>query len=469
MVLNRISSLVERVKPIRRDTPRFSIVIPTRNRAHLLPYALRSALAQDFDDYEIVVVANDCHDNTREVVRSLQNGRIVYYETDRMLTMPENWEFAWTKARGTYVTYLPDDDALVPSALRRLAEHALQNHPPVVSWEDATYCYPDWNDERMPNTMLLVDFGDRLVEDVPAAVFRKQCARFEFAWSSPVPKLLNAAVHREFFETWRQKLGKLFFPVAPDYSFAWISTTLCSNIRVVHRPLTVRGISYNSAGSNAGLSPAGETFYQEFGDFDFFAETQIPLPTTINHLAATFLRINVAFRELGIETEPLDRERFIYTAAEQFKEFQPLIPEWSSYVPDLLKAAERVSSHLREQVNAILSAPAPEEMKRETLRELRSRTAKMALEYPPNLERKTKEHLGDEQCARCVLGLDDAVLADAQWKYVYLFGEAFGAFDPYAMSLQVDRYYDQLLRCRNKYRQALATSAISAASHIENI
>ncbi|MBV9894113.1 MAG: glycosyltransferase, partial [Chloroflexi bacterium] len=48
--------------------PLFSIVIPTRNRALLLEHALHSALGQQFDDYEIVVVANNCADQTRDVV-----------------------------------------------------------------------------------------------------------------------------------------------------------------------------------------------------------------------------------------------------------------------------------------------------------------------------------------------------------------------------------------------------------------
>ena len=38
--------------------PFFSVVIPTRNRASLLRYALQTALDQDFDDYEIVVSDN---------------------------------------------------------------------------------------------------------------------------------------------------------------------------------------------------------------------------------------------------------------------------------------------------------------------------------------------------------------------------------------------------------------------------
>src|SRR5262249_28848803 len=197
--------------------PLFSIIIPTRNRAHLLHNALRSALAQTFEDFEIVISANDCRDNTRDVVNELKTDRVRYFETDRMLTMPENWEYAWTQAHGKYVICLPDDDALVPNALRFLTDHALHNDPPVVSWEDAVYYYPDWHEARSQNVLLLFFYGHTLVEDVPAEIFRRQCSRLEFAWSSPLPKLLNCAAKRSYFEDWRQKLGKLFFPIAPDY------------------------------------------------------------------------------------------------------------------------------------------------------------------------------------------------------------------------------------------------------------
>ncbi len=243
------------------QSPLFSIVIPTRNRAHLLPFALKSALSQQFDDFEIVVMANHCQDNTREVVASFKDSRIRYYETNKVLTMPENWEFAWTKARGEYITYLPDDDAINPSALRMLADQTLSGNPELVSWEDANYYYPNWNDVKMQNVLLLFNFGEQLVEDICPTFYQKQLTEFDFAWSSPLPKLLNCIAKRSFFESWRERLGLLFFPIAPDYSFAWIATSVCSNIRVIHRPLTIRGISDNSIGSNAGLGEASKRFF----------------------------------------------------------------------------------------------------------------------------------------------------------------------------------------------------------------
>jgi glycosyltransferase involved in cell wall biosynthesis len=54
----------------------FSVVIPTRNRANLLPHALQSVLHQKFDDYEIVVSDNCSSDNTEQVVRHLVTGRV---------------------------------------------------------------------------------------------------------------------------------------------------------------------------------------------------------------------------------------------------------------------------------------------------------------------------------------------------------------------------------------------------------
>lgn len=445
-------------------SPLFSIVIPTRNRGHLLRHALRSALEQEFDDYEIVVVANDCRDDTRDVVRALDDGRVRYFETDHLLTMPENWEFAWTKAAGKYITYLPDDDALVPTALRALADGGLDGAPPVISWEDATYYYPTWHDANTRNTVVLFYHGEHAIEDVSASVFRQQCERFEFAWSAPIPKLLNCAVEREFFEGWRGDLGQLFFPVAPDYSFAWIASHVCQEIRVVRRPLSVRGVSDYSIGSNAGLGAASQEFFKEFSEIDFFADTLVRVPVTLNHLAATFLRASVAMRRAGVSVEEVNWGRFLVAASRQLRENENLVTGWAEHAEDLLNAAGRISPEIRSEVQAILSTPVHEDESPESLRELRDRTAKMALEYQPNLSGAAAGHLGDERCARCVLGLEGGVLAEAGWEYVYIFGEEIGASDPYAVSRRVDEYYDLLLRCREKRRQALAGEAISSGA-----
>jgi hypothetical protein len=436
------------------QSPLFSIVIPTRNRAHVLPNALLSALEQDFDDYEIVVVANNCQDTTRDIVKGMRSQKICYFETERTLSMPDNWDFSWTKARGKYVIYLPDDDAMVPSALGSIADAALDKTPTIVSWEDAPYYYPDWHDPAMQNLLLVFFHGDVDVEDVPMSVYRKQCATFSFDWSSPLPKMLNCAANREALDVWRGKLGRLFFPIAPDYSFAWIVSHVFPTIRVLHRPLTVRGISDISIGSRAGLGEATREFLREFGDFDPFAGAPVRIPISTTYLRVTFELVSRMLREHGVTPERVELERFLLAAARQLREAKGVIEGWEQYLPELRTVAASVSPVLRGEVEAIISEPDVE--RTETIRQIRSRTAQMALEYPPNLQNTAETYLGDLRCARCALGLENGVLASHDWETLYVFGEEVGVYDPYTASQKVDAYHTLLTTCRRKRHLAAA-------------
>jgi len=431
--------------------PLFSIVIPTRNRAHLLPRALSSALNQQFDDYEIVVVANHCQDNTREQVKKMANSRVRYIETNETLSMPNNWEFAWNQAKGKYITYLADDDALVPSALKYLAENALEGNPEVVAWEDATYYYPDWNDANLQNILLMFTTGTSLIDDLGTSELRKQLADFTFSWNAPIPKMLNCILQRDFFEDWRKRLGTLFYPTSPDYSLAWIVAHICSSYRLLRRPLTVRGVSDTSIGSNSGLGPQVKEFLKEFGKFDFFAKTKLNIPIAYNYLADTFLRINPMLLENSIQPEPIDPKQFALALAKQLHESQPLLENWENHVKEYLDHIQSIFPDLYDQINMILSHPFDKKEGQESLRDMHARTRQMALEYLPNLEIALKKYSGDLQAALGSLALLDEILPDSNWSYLYLFGEKLDSHDVYTMSTHVDRYYNLLCKVKKIY------------------
>ena len=80
--------------------PRFSILMPTRNRAQLLQFALQSALDQPTADLEIVVSDNDSRDDTPAVARRFNDPRVRYVRTPETLAMPDSWEFALSHATG---------------------------------------------------------------------------------------------------------------------------------------------------------------------------------------------------------------------------------------------------------------------------------------------------------------------------------------------------------------------------------
>jgi glycosyltransferase involved in cell wall biosynthesis len=62
------------------DTPYFSIIIPSFNRAHLIGHTLQSVLNQTFTSFEVLVVDDGGTDGTKDVVEKLNNGRIRYYK-----------------------------------------------------------------------------------------------------------------------------------------------------------------------------------------------------------------------------------------------------------------------------------------------------------------------------------------------------------------------------------------------------
>jgi glycosyltransferase involved in cell wall biosynthesis len=112
-------------------TPAFSIVIPTYNRAALLPRALESVLAQSERDFECIVVDDGSSDATAAVVREYPDARIRYQvQTNAGVSAARN---AGAKlASGDHLLFLDSDDELVPDAVERFAEAAQTNRWSVV-------------------------------------------------------------------------------------------------------------------------------------------------------------------------------------------------------------------------------------------------------------------------------------------------------------------------------------------------
>src|SRR6185503_6927532 len=96
--------------------PMFSVVIPTRARPDTLRHALRTVIAQEEQDLEIIV--HECGDDaaTAAVLAEFEDRRIRFFKTVEPVRMTENWERALRQATGEYIFFLGDDDGLLPNA-----------------------------------------------------------------------------------------------------------------------------------------------------------------------------------------------------------------------------------------------------------------------------------------------------------------------------------------------------------------
>ena len=124
-----------------KPSPFFSIIIPTYNYAQYLPRALDSVLAQQGDDYELVIVDDGSRDGTADIVQAF----IHRFPTKIRYFFQENRGLSAARNRGTslsngdYLLFLDADDALFPDAVENF-RRVLQDHPQIdFIWAGRVY------------------------------------------------------------------------------------------------------------------------------------------------------------------------------------------------------------------------------------------------------------------------------------------------------------------------------------------
>ena len=115
------------------EQPFFSILLPTKNRSELVGEAIESVLSQTFESYELIVVDNDDSDSTCTIVSSYDDHSLKYYRTGG-LSMVENWEYAYEKANGKYVTVLEDKLSFYNTALEDIYNIVCAQNSVAVVW-----------------------------------------------------------------------------------------------------------------------------------------------------------------------------------------------------------------------------------------------------------------------------------------------------------------------------------------------
>ncbi len=221
--------------------PRYSIVIPTRHRPHTLPHTLATVRSQEHDSFEIIVADNASGPETRRVVESVADTRITYIRSDTPLPMSENWHRALAACRGEWITFIGDDDGLMPMALPRV--DALISAHPVDSLHHryAVYAWPCADATGQGNRLQI-----SLEDEVHTLSARSQLtAMMRDPRSAPIPLPYHGWIRRSLIAR-ATTHGRLFSGKDPD-TFAGILLAAYTDTFVsVSRPLSMVGISGTS-------------------------------------------------------------------------------------------------------------------------------------------------------------------------------------------------------------------------------
>jgi len=95
-----------------------SIIIPTYNRASLLSRAIKSVINQTYSNWEALIIADNCTDDTSKVLDVYrEDSKIQITELAENVGGAKARNIGLRKARGEYISFLDDDDEWNPEKI----------------------------------------------------------------------------------------------------------------------------------------------------------------------------------------------------------------------------------------------------------------------------------------------------------------------------------------------------------------
>ncbi len=202
--------------------PLVSILVPSYNHALYLRACLDSVLAQDFADWELILIDDGSTDESLEIARSYVDPRVRVEANATNLGTYGALERALGMANGGLVAVLNSDDFWAPRKLREQV-HALERHPGasiayVLGWkadeasalDETEDVHADWPQAELQEPLPNLLCENRILAS--GVLFRREALRFDSTlrysgdWSALLGASLRgpAACVPERLTFWRQ-------------------------------------------------------------------------------------------------------------------------------------------------------------------------------------------------------------------------------------------------------------------------
>ena len=226
------------------EQAKFTVIVPTRERPDTLVHCLRTLVMQDYDNLTILVSDNFSGDETRDVVESFNDGRIRYVNTGKRVSMSHNWEFALNHVDRGWVTFLGDDDGLLPGAISLLNDIITEFPCEAINSSRCTYFWP--NSGTANGAILAVPTKKEKAEylrsrTVLAAVMVGQALYTDLPFLYQSGLATIATINRA-----RDANGVFFMSRMPDVYSGIALSSVCEKFLRIGTPFALAGSSRHS-------------------------------------------------------------------------------------------------------------------------------------------------------------------------------------------------------------------------------
>ena len=116
---------------IRSKNPEVSVILPTYNRGWILKEAIDSILAQEFKDFELIVVDDGSTDNTGEILDSYEQDILVVRQPNKGVSAARNRGI--DAAEGRLIAFLDSDYLWLPRKLSSQVDFFNSNPAAVIN------------------------------------------------------------------------------------------------------------------------------------------------------------------------------------------------------------------------------------------------------------------------------------------------------------------------------------------------
>jgi len=112
------------------SAPIVSVILPTYNRAKLLPRAIESVLSQDFENLELLVIDDGSKDETPQVLAEVRDPRLHISRFQQNRGIGAGRHEGVSLARGELIAFVDSDDVWLPGKLAYQVQ-VMRRHPSV--------------------------------------------------------------------------------------------------------------------------------------------------------------------------------------------------------------------------------------------------------------------------------------------------------------------------------------------------
>ena len=233
---------------------RFSILIPSFNRAEYLRHTLESCRMQNFENAEFIVMDDASTDSTPSIVNGFvcRDERFIYVRSKENRGMLVNFETGLEKCSGDYVLALGSDDALMPGCLEYIDNFIQENEFELLTWPTAAFFYRGTRDSFgqlvMPRMKKQADF-----EVIRSSEFlKKQTSDLHYVSDHDCPMIyVKGIASRKLIDRVKARSGGRFYSCStPDGYSGIVLAGEVESFAKINKILTLHGVSPSSAGVN---------------------------------------------------------------------------------------------------------------------------------------------------------------------------------------------------------------------------